>query len=107
MEKPMAAQAISTTMRPDFLAVISMGGGSSWGRSPDREIAIENAITALKDWNDVFDLAQKEVTINVVDVQGYGKCHWGAYPDGWLHGTNEATGEDEAIDRPVEHVKRV
>jgi hypothetical protein len=91
----------------DYLAVIPIGGGSSFGRAPDKEAAIKNAITGLRDWTALFDLSAKEVTINVVDVDGYGDCSWGGYPGGWLHGTNEATGKDEAIERPIEYVKRV
>src|SRR4051794_14398284 len=102
MEMPMAKQAIDT--KHDYLAIIPIGGGSSWGRSPDKETAIKNAITALRDWTCYYKLANTEVTINVVDVQGYGKRHWGEYPGGWLYGTNEATGEDEPIKRSIEHV---
>lgn len=90
----------------DYLAIIPIGGGSSWGRSSDKEEAIANAIRSFKDWDCYFKVANIEVTVNVVDVTGYGECHWGSYPDGYLHGTNEATGEREAIKRPFEHVKR-
>jgi len=94
------------TETADYLAIILIGGGSSWGRSPDKETAISNAIKSLKDWNSLFDVSDIEVTINVTDVQGYSQCSWGGHHDGWIHGTNQATGEDEAIKRPVEVVKR-
>lgn len=84
-----------------------MGGGSSWGRSPEKETAIKNAITALKDWHVYFNVSGIEVTVNVIDVQGYGSCSWGGYPGGYVHGTNEATGVDEAIKRPIDHVKQM
>lgn len=91
----------------DYLAIILIGGGSSWGRSPDKEDAISNAIAALKDWDDFFDVSGVEVNINVIDVIGYSDCSWGGYPGGWMHGKNEATGMDEAIKRPIEKIKRM
>ena len=103
------AKAIDATTAPasDFIAVILIGGGSSWGRSPDKEEAIKNAIAALRDWEVYFAVSDIEITLNVVDVKGYSTCHWGGgYPGGWMRGTNETTGEDEAIKRPVEIVKR-
>lgn len=92
-------------MTNDYLAIIPIGGGSSWGRAPDKEAAIKRAIKSLKDWNVYFNLSNVEVTVNVIDVHGYSDCSWGAYPDGYVHGKNEATGIDEAIKRPIEHVK--
>lgn len=99
------AQAVAAESH-DYLAIIRMGVGSAHGRSPDKEKAIAYCIQELKHWGHLFDVADKEVTINVVDVIGYGDCDWGDYPDHWLHGTNEATGKDEAIRRDVEKVKR-
>jgi hypothetical protein len=93
-------------MKPDYLAVILIGGGSSWGRAPDKEEAIKRAMKALKEWTIYFDLSNIEVGINVIDVAGYSDCRWGSNPDGWLHGTNTKTGKDEAIKRPIELVKR-
>jgi hypothetical protein len=97
---------ITTPAKTDYLAIIPIGGGSSWGRDPDKETAINHAIRNFKDWEVYYDVSNIEVTINVIDVQGYDECAWGGYPGGYIHGTNEATGEDEAIKRPIEHVKR-
>jgi hypothetical protein len=91
----------------DYLAIIPIGGGSSWGRAPDREKAIGYAIKSLKDWQSLFVVANTEVIINVVDVDGYDHCFWGGYPGGWLRGVNNVTGEEEVIDRPIEAVTRV
>jgi hypothetical protein len=90
-------------MMTDYLAIIPIGGGSSWGRSPDKDKAITNAIKSLHDWTAYYKLANTEVTVNVIDVQGYGDCHWGG---GGIHGKNEATGKDESINRPIEHFRR-
>lgn len=94
-------------MKTDYLAIIPIGGGSSWGRSPDKETAIKNAVASLKDWTVYYKLAKTEVLVNVIDVQGYSDCSWGGHPGGHIHGTNEATGKSEAIKRPIEHVKRM
>ena len=90
----------------DYLAIIPIGGGSSWGRAPEKEVAIKNAITSLRDWTVYYQLSNIEVTINVIDVRGYSDCSWGGHPGGYIHGTNIMTGEDEAIKRPIEHIKR-
>jgi hypothetical protein len=90
----------------DYLAVISIGAGSSFGRASDKEEAIKLAIRNYRDWDHLFVVSDTDVVLNVVDVQGYGQCSWGAYPGGWLYGTNEATGKHEKIDRPVEHITR-
>jgi hypothetical protein len=91
--------------KQDFIAIILIGGGSSYGRAPDKETAIKHALRSLRDWAGLFKVDGVEVGINVVDVTGYGDLYWGSYPNGWLHGTNGETGEEEVIDRPVETVK--
>ena len=91
----------------DYIAIIPIGGGSSWGRSPDKETAIKNAITAYRDWQVYYEVSGTEVIVNVIDVQGYGSCSWGGYPGGYVHGRNVETGIDEAIKRPIEHVTRM
>ena len=88
----------------DYLAIIPIGGGSSWGRAPCKEKAIEHAIRSLRDWEVYFDVSEIDVTINLIDVQGYSTCAWDSRG---ITGLNEATGEDEKIDRPIEHVVRI
>jgi hypothetical protein len=90
-------------MKHDYLAIIYIGGGSSWGRAPVKETAIKNAITALRDWRSLFKVADVEVTVNVVDVTGYGQVTWSHHG---FDGVNEKTGKDEHFDPPVELVKR-
>lgn len=94
------------TTERDYLAVILIGSGSSWGRSPDKEDAIKRALRAYRDWDSLFDIYDKDVLINVVNVAGYSDCRWGGYPGGWMYGKNEATGADEPIKRKIEHVTR-
>ena len=48
----------------DYLAVILIGGGSSWGRSPDKEEAIRRAIANYRDWDVYYKVANTEVIIN-------------------------------------------
>jgi hypothetical protein len=87
----------------DYLAIIPIGTGSSWGRASNKETAITNALRSLKDWDVYFDVSEIEVTVNVIDVQGYSTVVW---DNRGVHGTNEATGKDEAINRHIEHVQR-
>lgn len=64
-------------LRPDFLAIIVVGAGSSYARGPDRTDCIERVKrTVVSDWKTLFDLAGKEVTVNVVDVTGYDDLWW-------------------------------
>lgn len=93
-----------TITNTDYLAIIPISTGSSWGRSPDKEKAIKLAIANYRDWDVYYVVANTEVIINVIDVNGYGTVAWGSTG---LYGTNEATGEEEKIDRPIEYVKRI
>lgn len=90
----------------DWLAVILIGGGSSFGRDANREKAIDLAVRHFRDWDHLFAVADREVKVNVVNVTGYSDLTWGAFPSGWLHGVNNATHADEPINRPVEIVVR-
>ena len=99
--------ATKTTAQADYLAIIPIGGGSSWGRSPDKDAAVQNAIRSLRDWDSLFDVSGIEITVNVVDVQGYSDCSWGGHPGGYMYGKNEETGLDEPVKRPFEKVKVV
>lgn len=72
-------------MEKDYLAVIMLPGGSSWGRSSDKEEAINNAVKSVRDWKHLFKVSNVEVTVNVVDVTGYNEVVWsdiGWYRDG-------------------------
>ena len=92
------------TEEHDYLAIIPIGAGSTFGRGRDKEKAIRTALAHLRDWDSLYNTSEIQVTINVVDIHGYGDCDWGF--DG-LQGVNEATGKYEPIQRPVEHIKRV
>src|SRR3954469_1155740 len=82
----------------DYLAIIYIGGGSSHGRSSDKEKAITRALKALRDWQSLFQVSDIDVRVNIIDVEGYGHVSWTGHG---LEGRNEATGENEKIDRPV------
>jgi hypothetical protein len=97
--KPMAHEASGH----DYLAIIPIGTGSSWGRASSKETAIANALRSLKDWDVYFDVSEIEVTVNVIDVQGYSTVTWDSRGG---HGLNETTGENETINRPIEYVQR-
>ena len=64
-------------LRPDFLAIIMVGAGSSYARGPDRQDCIERVKrAAVSDWQTLFDLAGKEATVNVVEVTGHDSVWW-------------------------------
>ena len=89
----------------DYVAIVTIGAGSSHGRAPTPDEAVKRCLVYLRDWEHLFKVDDITVPVNVVEVTGYGDLHWGAYPDGWLHGINEATGKDEVITRPIEVIK--
>jgi hypothetical protein len=91
-----------TMTQTDYLAIIPIGGGSSWGRAPDREKAIEHAIKSLRDWDHLFAVANTEVTLNVVDVSPHDSVWW---DNRGLH-YKDADGFTRDLDRPIEVVKR-
>src|SRR4051812_36227912 len=88
----------------DYLAIIYIGGGSSHGRSSDKEKAITNALKHLRNWRSLFQVSDIDVEVNVVDVEGYSDVSWGV--DG-LQGLDQtAPNKWEKIDRPFEHLTR-
>jgi hypothetical protein len=87
----------------DYLAYILIGTGSSWGRSENKETAIEFAIRSLKDWNKFYEVSNKEVTVRVIDVDGYDSVNW-EYDD--VRGRKPEDTTFEKIDRPIERISR-
>lgn len=89
----------------DYLAFILIGAGSSYGRSPRKEEAIKTAIQSLGDWRHLFKVDDVDVTINVVDVNGYDTVLWG--PDG-IFGVPEGQPhtKHERVVAPIEKVTR-
>lgn len=90
----------------DYLAFILIGGGSSYGRSPDKEKAIDNCLRALKDWSHLFEVDDVDVVLNVVDVIGYNTVAWGHDGvRGWKEGEPQ-DGKAERITAEIERVER-
>jgi hypothetical protein len=61
----------------DFLAIIRIGGGSSFARYP----TINGAVEAVKDivvrdWSSLFTLKDATVKIAIYDVSGEGDLWW-------------------------------
>jgi hypothetical protein len=86
----------------DYFALIPMGAGGSWGRGPTREAAVKEVLRNLRDWDQIYKVDDVTVTINIVEVTGYGTVDWDVFG---LHGVNEATGKRELINRPFKGVE--
>ena len=72
----------------DYIAIVLLGGGSSWSRGPDAEKAIERVLWYVKhDWGSIFKMDGVEVRVNVWDVTGNDQVHWN---DCGMHGDREA-----------------
>lgn len=66
-------------VRHEFLAIIMIGMGSSFARGPDRDDTIRRVVSiAFSDWRTLFDLSEKEVSVNVYDVTGRTSIWWDA-----------------------------
>jgi hypothetical protein len=84
----------------DYLAVIMVGVGSCWGRSPDRSAAIKNAIRAYKqDAGSIFKISKgDEIIVNVVDVAPHNEVWWDSRGI-WVG--------EERLDRKIEQVRHI
>jgi hypothetical protein len=89
----------------DYLAWVNIGTGCSWSRYPTKSGAIEVAVNLLRDWAKLYDVWDKEVTVNVIEVTGFGDLVW---DHEGVHGVPEDSkdGKYITIDRTIERVKR-
>lgn len=74
-------------MQKDYLAIILIGGGSSYGRADSEDEAVSRAITALYDWSHLYQIDGAEVTVNLYDVTGNDQLWW---DDCGVHADREA-----------------
>ena len=91
------------TATSDFLAVIFIGGGSSYGRSKTKAGAIKACKRALRDWRDVFDLKGSSLTIHVIECDGFDEVTFDyqgftGKPDG------KPDAEWQKLTAPIEHI---
>ena len=71
----------------DYLAIILLGGGSSWARGPDAEKAITDVTKQVKsDWGRLFNLEGVEVRVNLWDITGNDVVYW---DDCGMHADNQ------------------
>ena len=89
----------------EYLAWINIGGGSSWSRGPNKDNTIQTAVSLLRDWERLYDVHDKEVTVNVIEVTGYDALVW---DHEGVHGVPDGAQDDKylKIDRTIEQVKR-
>ena len=48
----------------DYLAIITLPYGNCWGRNPDKEKAIKDAIRQLKGWGSYLKVADIDINID-------------------------------------------
>lgn len=64
-------------MQKDYLAIIQIGGGSSFARSETIFDAVEHALrVCVLDWSRYYKLDDKDVGIAVYDVTGMDALSW-------------------------------
>lgn len=66
-----------TIMKKDYLAIIRIGGGSSYGRDASIFDAVESAIRiCLLDWSRYYELEGRTLSVQVLDVSGRTDLGW-------------------------------
>lgn len=93
--------AHARTKTTDYIATILIAGGSSYGRSPNKDEAIKAALRIYKaDWGKVFNIKKGDkVVVNVVDVFPHKEVAWDNR--GFWVGDEPVTRKIEKIERRV------
>jgi len=84
-------------MRQDYLAIVRIGGGSSHGRGPTIEKAVDRCKMAVRDWDHLFNVYNTPIKAAIYDVTGHQKVYWaddGTFADG----TNERIPVEELVE---------
>ena len=64
-------------MKKDYLAIIRIGGGSSYGRAASIFDAVESAIRiCILDWSRYYELEDSAIKVQVFDVTGRDELTW-------------------------------
>lgn len=94
-----------TEQKKEWLAWVNVGAGCSWSRYPSKRGAIQAAVRMLRDWEKLYDVWDKEVTVHVIEVTGFADLVWDY--EG-VHGVPEGAtdGKYITIARTIEHEKR-
>lgn len=89
----------------DYIAFILIGAGSTWGRSPDKEEAITEALNQLRGWDQYFDVYDVDTRVNIIDATGFDEVIW---DDDGFYGVPKGghTENYQKIDCPVERITR-
>lgn len=102
---------MSQHAKHDYLAVVFIGAGSSYGRSGNKEVAIETCLRALKDWSVYYKIEGETFKVCVLDVHGWetvawdDRGFWGKNP-GDAKATKLETSNMEIIERTIPERKK-
>lgn len=68
-------------MSNDYIAIILIGGGSSWFRAPTKQAALKGVARLVRaDWGKLFKLTKGEIVpATLVDVTGHDDVSWDAH----------------------------
>lgn len=76
-----------TAIENDYIAIVYIGAGSSYGRANQINKAVELATKFLQsDWKHMFDFSGVNVSVNIYEVTGNTSVYW---DDCGVHGDNE------------------
>jgi hypothetical protein len=86
-------------MKKDYLGIIFLMGGSSYGRASTPEEARDNALRSLMDWAHLADLREAKVVVSTYDVTGHESIAWNA------RGVYDSDTNEDLHDRHLGHYR--
>lgn len=88
----------------EYLAIFLISAGSSHGRAPTIEEAVENCLEAAREWESLFEIDGKPAKLGIYDVTGLGDLWWDHRV--WAEGRDEPVDLLESRDVTLRGKKR-
>jgi len=63
-------------MTQDYLAIVRIGGGSSYGRGETIDEAVRLCKMAVRDWDHLFGVYEVPIKAAIYDTTGIDAVHW-------------------------------
>jgi hypothetical protein len=63
-------------MTQDYIAIVRIGGGSSYGRGETIEQAVNRCKHAVRDWDHLFAVYEVPIKAAIYDTTGIDAVHW-------------------------------
>jgi hypothetical protein len=63
-------------MTQDYIAIVRIGGGSSYGRGATVDEALARCTRAVRDWDRLFAVYEVPIKAAIYDTTGIDAVHW-------------------------------